>query len=383
MSRRLHYIDWLRVGAVLLLFPFHTSRVFNAGEPFYVKSAGLMPALNFALGFIDRWHMPLLFLLAGASTYFSLKKRSVGTYASERTLRLLVPLLFGFLLLIPPQTYIGGTLNSGYSQSFAHYITSGDFLRFNIQDGGDYFGGFGIGHLWFVLFLFVMSFIALPFFAWARSERGSARVQRWSRRLAHPAMWLVPPVILFFAEAVPEIGGKNLFYDLVFFVLGFVVIADDAFAESAEKWHAPALAVGTAVTLWWLLVGPLRDRLPDPSWSLTGMNYAGMLGVWLVLVGFIGLGKRWLDRPSPALTYLAEGSYPVYILHQTVIVLVAYYLVRLPVTGPVQWLAVFAAAVTLTFGLYEGIRRVGALRFVFGMRPMPAAAPLAERAPAT
>ena len=37
---RVHYIDWLRVLAVLLLFPFHTLRVFNY-EPFYVKGAEL------------------------------------------------------------------------------------------------------------------------------------------------------------------------------------------------------------------------------------------------------------------------------------------------------------------------------------------------------
>src|SRR5512134_1626183 len=71
MPRRLHYIDWLRVLAVLLLFPFHVSRVFNAGEPFYIKGPELSEALNLTLGFINQWHMPLLFLLAGASTYLA------------------------------------------------------------------------------------------------------------------------------------------------------------------------------------------------------------------------------------------------------------------------------------------------------------------------
>lgn len=86
-STRLHYIDWLRVLAVLLLFPFHSARAFNGypaagggvvGEPFYVKGAEVSVALGWIIAFIDRWHMPLLFLLAGASTYFALGKRTAG-----------------------------------------------------------------------------------------------------------------------------------------------------------------------------------------------------------------------------------------------------------------------------------------------------------------
>jgi glucans biosynthesis protein C len=93
MANRLHFIDWLRVLAVLLLFPFHTSRVFNAGNPFYVKSPYLSEGLTWVLHFISVWHMPLLFLLAGASTYFALKMRTPGKYAGERVMRLFVPLI--------------------------------------------------------------------------------------------------------------------------------------------------------------------------------------------------------------------------------------------------------------------------------------------------
>ena len=149
MSKRLHYIDWLRVLAVLLLFPFHTWRVFNAGDPFYVKSAYLSQTINSVIWFIDFWHMPLLFLLAGASTYFALRKRTGLQYAGERLLRLGVPLLFGWAVLIPPQTWYGARFNSGYTGSFFSYLTSGDWLVWNVQSGGDYYGGFGIGQLWF------------------------------------------------------------------------------------------------------------------------------------------------------------------------------------------------------------------------------------------
>ena len=171
---RLHYIDWLRVLAVLLLFPYHVTRVFNE-EAFYVKADEVSAALNVVLGFVSVWHMPLLFLLAGASTYFALRRRSARQYLGERFTRLGVPFLIGvFILLIPVQTWYGARFNSGYTESFWHYLVSGDFLQWNIQEGGDYFGGFGFGHLWFIFVLLLVAVIALPLLANARTRRRAA-----------------------------------------------------------------------------------------------------------------------------------------------------------------------------------------------------------------
>jgi len=369
MSRRLYYIDWLRVLAVLLLFPFHTSRVFNAGEAFYVKSTHLSMAINYAIGFVDLWHMPLLFLLAGCSACLSLGKRAPATFARERLLRLGVPLVFGVLVIMPPQTYIGARFNSGYTQTFVHYITSLDFLRWNIRDGGDYYGGFGVGHLWFILFLLLYLLVALPFFAWARGERGRARVSAWARTLARPAGWLLPPALLWLAEGMPELFGKSAVYYLAIFVLGFIIMFDNSFAESAERYWVPALALATALCIAFVTTWQWRAELPDPSIELTAVNYLGMLGVWTMLIGFLGAGRRFLDSPSRSLSYLAEGSYPVYILHQTAIVVIAWYVVSSPIGGVVQWIAVLAGSVAASFVIYEVVRRVPPLRFLFGMRP--------------
>lgn len=371
MPKRLQYIDWLRVLAVLLLFPFHTSRVFNSDDPFYIKSTELSQALNYTLGFIDRWHMPLLFLLAGASTYLALGKRSGRAYAGERVLRLLVPLVFGIFAIIPPQTWVGAQYNSGYTGSFVEYITSGQFLVFNFGPGGDYYGGFGIGQLWFILFLLLMSLILLPLLLWGRGS-GLPRIESWARRLAQPAWWLMPPFVLWFAEGLPDVSGKNWFYFAVYFLLGFVVIADGRFAGSAERHRVAGLTIGTILCATYVATGSIRGAMPDPSLELTVVNIASMFGIWTMLIGMLGAGKHYLDRTSPRLAYLAEASYPVYILHQTVIVLAAFWLVRLPVGLPAQWAAVFVSAIVVTFAIYELVRRIGVLRFLFGMRPKPA-----------
>lgn len=371
MTRRLHYVDWLRVLAVLLLFPFHSGRIFNAGEPFYAKAVPTSQVIGLFLGIIDRWHMPLLFLLAGASSYFALRKRTPSQYAKERGLRLGVPLLFGVLAVTPLQGWYGARANSGYTTSFLSYVTSGrlfDFSAFLTRD--DYFGGFVLGHLWFILFLLLISLVALPFMAWGR-ERGAEALSGWSRRLARPPWWLLVAVVLFIAEGLPWIGSKNLPYYLVWFLLGCVALRDDAFAASAERNRWVALAIGLAICIAYILATPWRDTLSDPGVVLTIVNITGMLGAWMTVVGMLGMGRLYLDRPSAALSYLAEASYPLYILHQTVIVALGFYLITLPGGTWVRYPLVVAASVAMTFALYEVIRRVRPLRFVFGMKPAP------------
>ena len=376
MPKRIHYVDWLRVLAVLLLFPYHTLRVFNAGDPFYVKAAVTSVPISFFLAFMDRWHMPLLFLLAGASSFLAIRKRTGGEYLGERMKRLLVPFGLGLLFIITPQTWIGGIFNSGYTGSFAHYIASGDFFVWNIKNGGDFYGGFGIGHLWFILWLFAVSLLALPALLWSRTDKGAARFGSWARRLAKPVWWLLPPIVIFLGDALPDAVGKNPFYYLAFFLLGAVVISDEAFADSAARWWAPALAAGVVLTAAYVATGDARNALPDPSAPLALVNYLGFLGSWLVIVGILGAGKRWLDHTSPALAYLAEGSYPVYILHQTVIVLLAFVIVTIPMAWPAQAALLFGASVAVTFTLYEGARRVGPLRLALGMKPRPGTTPV-------
>jgi glucan biosynthesis protein C len=124
-----------------------------------------------------------------------------------------------------------------------------------------------------------------------------------------------------------------------------------------------------ALSLFWVLSSDYRDSLPDPSFGRAGLAILGCVATWLAIVGMLGFGKRYLDRTSRTQRYLAEGSYPVYILHQTVIVVIAFYFIRLAAPRPVLWVVLLLGAVLGTFALYEIVRRVGVLRFLFGMRP--------------
>ena len=378
---RVYHVDWLRILAVLLLFPFHTLRVFN-NEVFYVKASTLSGAADWVISFIALWHMPLLFFLAGCSTYFALRKRTAGQYAWERVKRLLVPLAFGLLILIPPQTWYGGRFNSQYSGSYWHYLSTGDFLRWNIHDSGDYFGGFGTGQLWFILWLFFISLILLPLAAWAVRGRVSPRVQSFSWRLSRPVWWLAPIVFLFIGEAAPEqVGQPTVLYAFVF-LLGFLAVCDPRFPASAERYRFPAFILGIALTVFWVVSADFRNSLPDPSWGRAGLVFLGSTALWLMIIGSMGMGKRYLNRTSAPQRYLAEGSYPIYIIHQTMIVIVAFFVVDFAIPRAAQWAVLLALSVASTFALYEIVRRVAFLRFLLGMRGRRRAAPAAGAGPA-
>ena len=165
-------IDWLRILAVVaLLVPYHTFRVFDVLEDWYVKNDQSSTALNWFNYLGDAIGMQLLFLLAGAATWFALRRRSGGQYAWERVKRLLFPSVFSLLIVVPPLSYFGLRSHSDYAGSFLEWYPS--FFEFYPEDPAGYFmGGFTVAHLWFILFLLVISLVALPLFLCFKRKSG-------------------------------------------------------------------------------------------------------------------------------------------------------------------------------------------------------------------
>ena len=196
MQRR-HDLDWLRVIAVFLLLPFHSARVFDPFEDFYVHSAATSEALFWSvIAFIGQWQMELLFVLAGAASWYAFGRRNAHEYRIERVKRLLVPFLFGLVVIVPIQSYLAIVWRDG-SASIPAFTT--DYWTMQGEALG-YDGGFTPGHLWFILFLFVYSMVAAPLFARWRSRTGPRRWVPWYLFLM--------PLVMFLSDAVswPEDG---------------------------------------------------------------------------------------------------------------------------------------------------------------------------------
>jgi glucan biosynthesis protein C len=374
VPKRIHYIDWLRVLAVLALFPYHSARIFDTFEPFYTKSAATSAALSWGvISFLNLFHMPLLFLLAGASMYFALAKRSGGTFTKERLLRLGVPLLFGVLVVVPPQSWAGATANGANAKGLLAYWPTA--LTFSpAGDLSGYAGYFTPGHLWFILFLLLLSLAALPLVAWWRKDTGAARLTRFADRFATPLGVAIIVVPLLLADALPEIGGKNPVYFLVYLLAGAVFVSDPRWAEVAERKRFWYLAIGLVGAVATSMLWGWRAGVPDISLPAAAFAVLRLGSGWALVLACLGFGRRFLDRTGPPLSYLAEASYPVYILHQTVIVLAGAWLLSVLPRGVwLPYVAILVSSVVVTYAAYEVVRRVPALRFLFGMRPKPKA----------
>ena len=82
------------------------------------------------------------------------------------------------------------------------------------------------------------------------------------------------------------------------------------------------------------------------------------------------IGMRFLDYTNKWLQYLREASYPIFIVHQPVIVFIAFYAVQWEVDLPIKLLVVVLGTFAVSLGFYELlVRRINPVRVLFGMKP--------------
>jgi len=335
-------------------------------EPFYVKNDAGSWGLSWLIALAGYWMMPLLFWVAGSAGRYSLESRSDRQYIGERVSRLLVPLIAGVLLVVPPQGYYAlkmrGVEPGGYF----------DFLRGYFPDFSDlsgYTGSFSPAHLWFILYLFVFSLLALPLFRWLMRRRDSAAVRKAVRWLSRPPVFAALFLPLAALLALPAPGGQNSFYYFFIYVIGFLACLHPDFDGMLSKSRFPAL-LALAVTI------PAHLRMqqrfhaaPDFSAMDIGLTLLGTLNVWLALIVVLGYGSRLLSFRHRLLDYANEAAFPIYVIHQTVIVAIGYYVVQREWNVWAKFAVILLGSFALSILLYEGvIRRIPALRWLFGIK---------------
>ena len=356
LGKRKYFIDNLRILAILMLFPFHASMCFLSGSyySFYVYG-GEIPALHYIEIPVYPWWMSLLFALAGASTFFALKKRTAAEYAKERVLRLLVPFVSGLLLWIPIQSFIADVFYNDYQGGFfRHYSVF--FTKWGDLTGYD--GGFTPGHLWFILFLFVYSLVFLPLNIW------------YVKRDKKPDMSKIPIVVMIIGGfallcaggLVANVGGKGVLEFALCFLLGFFLFTDDKVIEKLKRnwillgglWLAMMIFrcvmwnIGIESNLFWYL-------------DFRALEWTGILGAMAV-------GARFLDFKSGFTSYFSPACFPLYWLHQTILAAAAFFIVKIDCASFAQFILITVVSFAVTVGLYEICKRIAPLRFITGIK---------------
>jgi peptidoglycan/LPS O-acetylase OafA/YrhL len=372
---RRYEIDWLRLMAVFLLFFFHAACVFHPWSDNYIKNDQLSPAIAYIFVWtLGHWHMSLFFILAGASTYFALRKRSAAEYVKERVKRLFIPLLFGTLVIIPPLSYLGLVNHSDYSQSFIAWFPS--FFQLQTADlSGFFLGGLTTGHLWFILHLLVYSLIALPLFLYFNRASGRRWIERIAGILMKPAvLFLLFPVLLALISRFPWVlGGNPLFY-ITFFIAGFILMSNQRLMGQIDRYRLLLLVLGV-VPLVGLITMSATNSWPAnvPEWAEVIMDaYRNGFVPWFFILALLAYGRRLLNFTNRFLRYFAEGAYPIYILHQTIIMAIAFFVVQWSLGVAAKYAIIVALSFVGTVLAYDIlVRRTNLTRFLFGMKPRP------------
>lgn len=379
-SERRYDLDWLRVLAFGFLILYHVGMAFVPWN-WHIKNPERSPGLGHVMGFVNEWRLPLLFVVSGAAVWFSLGRRGTGGFARERLVRLALPLGFAMLVIVPPQIYYERLFQG---VEFTSYL---DFYPTTFTTGAYPEGNLSWHHMWYVAYVLTFSLLALPLLAWLQTERGRRVLAGIARVLAIPGLLILMLAPLAVSDTLLRrhwsttmnliADWANFSQSLILFVYGFIYCSDARLRRAVERARWWALAIGiTLTTVYYAqrLGHAFGESVSVPAWAYWSLKNLNMLA-WLVV--FFGWASRLLDRPSPLLRRATEAVYPYYILHQTITVMAAYYIVKQPWGVAPK----FVLLTLITFGgcfvAYESvIRRWKLTRVLFGMKPTAARSPV-------
>ncbi|HEY5610894.1 MAG TPA: acyltransferase family protein [Thermoanaerobaculia bacterium] len=372
MTRKFE-LDWLRVIAILILLGYHTGMIFVSWG-WHIQSDETSRVLETVMAWFHYWRMPLLLFISGAGTFLALGVRKPRQFLVERHKRLFIPLVFGMLVIVPPQIYFERI--EKFDSYLAFYPTVFELVPY--PEGGS----LSWHHLWFVLYLLVYSIVLLPLFLYLRSEKAN-RFFDWVNALATKrhgfAAFLIPTLAarIFFGDVLGYgdethalIDDWNYFtYYGLFFLYGFICCRDRRLWDRIRERRRDnlALALGLLVPFYAAFFAPDFSRPVEIAYDVSAIGIA-----WFSILTAIGFGQVYLNRGSRLLEYSNEAIYPFYILHQTVIIAIGYHVLKVRDGVWLSFVVIGLLSLLTSMAIYHFmIRPFHLMRLLFGMKLTP------------
>ena len=382
-SRR-HDIDALRFLVFSLLIVYHTAMLYLAGADFHMKSSYLTETLNFPMVFINRWRMEIVFIISGVSCAM-MTQTSRGAFLWRRVQRLLLPLAFGLLVIIPVQPYCEGVSNGMVTPGYGQFLL--DYFGHRAWPAGAFTGwktSFTWNHLWYLVYLllYTMVLVALqPLLVKMRPLFTGLRGWRLLLLPALPALAATAFLKLRYPEThalIKDWYAHAIYFTM--FIYGWWLGNDKGVWQELARlrWHTLLLApCAFTVYLGFDLI--YSENLL--TWASTGSWPMRNLYMWLAICAILGWSHTLLNRPFAWLAWGRQAVYPWYILHQSAIVLLAYWLVPLKLGPVIEPILILAGTVAICWGLTSlVISKVNWLRPCFGLSTRPRQAVAADTA---
>lgn len=344
---RRYDIDWLRVIAIGLLLIYHIAIGFQPWGVFigFIQNSEALEGIWTPMSMLNVWRIPLLFFVSGMGVYFAIQRRSWKELFLERTKRILIPFIFGMLVIVPFQVWLW---QSYYNQDLSFMLNP--------------------AHLWFLANIFIYVLIFTPLFFYLKNRQQGKLYLKVSKFMASPFALLVL-MIPFIAEAKivkPEnfelyaMTPHGFWIGMVAFLTGFFCVY-----FGSPFWH------NVTRCRWFLLV--IAFVLYVLRMQQLTIDYSAYLipvesNLWIYAI--FGFGYKYLNRPSLALTYLSNAAYPIYIVHMFFLYLASWLFFPIELHPVVKLIAVIVVTFAGCFLSYEFlIRRIKWVRPFFGLKP--------------
>ena len=370
-QKRLYYLDNLRIYLTILVILHHTALAYGGAGAWGVRDPGvdeISPVIFTIFGAINQsYFMSAFFLLAGYFTPRSLEKKGARTFLIDRLIRLGIPLLVYTTLIV--------NINEFILSKFAYGVP----FRFQFV--------YEAGHLWFLQALLFFALIYVLYRAIAGRNGDKSPFQIYRDRFPPDGVLLLSIVVLgvvtyvvrlrfpagvWFLEVQP---GHFAHYVFAFFV-GILAYRGDWFERLSR---AQAHRWGLAIIFIFLMSIPINmlggitdfeENLPKflggPHWQSFANSIWESAMLIAVLVFLLYFFRERLNKAGPLARSMAANVYTVYIIHQTVLLLLHSLGLSIDIPTALKFVIVGLIAVPLCFLLSSLIRRIPYAKRVLG-----------------
>ncbi|WP_342766166.1 acyltransferase family protein [Methanobacterium petrolearium] len=236
--------------------------------------------------------------------------------------------------------------------------------------------GLLLGPLWFLLYLFIISLLALPIIM--KYKNGTWKIPIEKVTLPKLLLLIIPLALgSFFLNLYPE---KSIIQFLLLFLFGYFLLSDDRIQKKLEDRRWPLFTSFLVITIIYLLmvvpgIGSTTTTATTSTLTISSLIVMFLLKLfenaimWLGVLGVMGMGKHYMEFKNPKTLYLSAVSFPIYIFHIVWINLFAYYIINwIPNLMAIQVVLIMGLSFVFTIATIEVVRRIKGVRFLFGIK---------------
>jgi glucans biosynthesis protein C len=368
-NTRLYFLDWLRVIAFGLLVFYHAG-LFFINWYYHFHNNELSNVFIPPMLFLGLWRLPLLFFISGCAIHFSFRRKTSKAFSIDRLKRLLIPLLFGILIVVPPQVYFELLFKGEKVSSYLHFYPT-------FFNGVYPTGNFTWNHLWYLAYLIAYTFVLLPLFRFIKHKPKIIAFIESLLGTKGGMFLLIIPLFLndfFLKKSWPTTWNLiadwyNFFFYMIFLLYGFIISQSPKIMELIRQRRHIFFILGI-VSYSILLLSWETDsssKLEQFKFGWAVFCFLKSLNVVCWVFTLLGFSKQYLNNKSNKLTYLNQAVYPFYVLHQTVLIIAAYFVLKQNMSILSKYLIIVFVTYSVTLFIYDRIvRRIRLFRFLFG-----------------